>query len=82
MAEEGGLDEEASSKFEFVGDSGTGAEPSVIRESDRPRSRLCARFWLERDLANFSFSLASKSESEPRLSASSCRLCTTGGGPP
>ena len=62
------------SPVDVVGESGGGRfDDSVMRERENVRSRDWARFWRERGLEICSLSLASRSESEPRLIASS--LC-------
>ncbi len=55
-----------SSGIEGVGESG-GWAASVILDSEYVRSKDWARFWSVRGLENFSFNLASSSESEPLL---------------
>ena len=66
-----GLDPPVS-VIEFSGESGRASlEDSLIRESDIVRSRDCARLVSDRGFDNWSFSFASRRESEPRLSASS-----------
>lgn len=64
------------SRSEVSGDSGRESreDVSLMRVSDIVRSSDCARFVSERGFEYESFSFASSSESEPRLSASSaCR---------
>lgn len=64
---------------ELVGDSGGGRpDDSVIRDSEYVKSSDCARFVKERGLENCSFNLASRSESDPRLIASSVCLAREG----
>lgn len=64
---------------ELLGDSGGGRpDVSVMRESEYVRSNDWARFVRERGLEICSFILASRRESEPRLSASSVCLALLG----
>lgn len=64
---------------EVVGESGGIMElDSVIFEREYVRSRDWARFVKERGLVSWSLSLASRSESEPRLIASSVCLVRPG----
>jgi hypothetical protein len=68
-----GLEFSPVSPVDVVGDSGGARREvvSAIRESDIVKSSDCARFCRERGLEMCSLSLASKSESDPRLDASS-----------
>lgn len=73
-----GLDPPVSVK-DVSGDSGRERrDVSVMRCSDIVRSRDCARFVRERGFERWSFSFASSSESDPRLSASSLWRVLTG----
>jgi hypothetical protein len=71
-----GLELPPVSPVEVVGDSGGGRreDDSVMRDRENVRSRDCARFCKERGFEICSLSFASKSESDPRFSASSACL--------
>lgn len=69
-----GLELPPVSPVEVVGESGGGSleDVSVMRDKEKVRSRDCARFCKDLGLvATCSLSLASNSESEPLLMASS-----------
>lgn len=68
-----GLELPPVSPVDVVGDSGGGnlEEASVMRESENVKSSDWARFCNVRGFEIWSFNLASRSESDPRLMASS-----------